>query len=152
VAKETSKKISEQQLLMLEKQYWQAMKDHDTAAALRLTDDPCLVAGPQGIGRMDKKALERVMADPKWQLRDFQVGSAEVRMLTDDVAIVAYKVHEDMVVDGKPVTIDAADTSTWVRRNGSWVCALHSESIAGDPFGRDRSSKPAGVDAEGAPF
>ena len=122
------------------------------AAALRLTDDPCLVTGPQGVGRMDKKALERAMSDPKWQLTDFQVAKAEVRMLSDDVAIVAYEVHEDMVVDGKPVTIDAADASTWVRRNGSWLCALHSEAIAGDPFGRDRGEKPAGVDAEGAPY
>ena len=33
---------------------------------------------------------------------------------------------------------DAADASTWVRRNGRWVCALHTESLKGDPFGRDR--------------
>jgi hypothetical protein len=150
MAKTTSKKSSEQELLMLEKRYWQAMKDHDTAAALRLTDDPCLVTGPQGVGRMDKKALELAMADPKWQLRDFQVDGAEVRLLTDDVAIVAYKVHEDVMLDGEPVTIDAAEASTWVRRKGSWVCALHCESIRGDPYGRDR--KQEAVDAEGAPF
>jgi hypothetical protein len=23
-------------------------------------------------------------------------------------------------------------------RNGRWLCALHTQSIAGDPFGRDR--------------
>jgi hypothetical protein len=27
-----------------------------------------------------------------------------------------------------------------VRRNGQWVCALHTESMLGDPFGRDRSA------------
>jgi hypothetical protein len=37
------------------------------------------------------------------------------------------------------VTIDAADASTWIRRGGRWLCAMHSESIFGDPFGRDRS-------------
>jgi hypothetical protein len=25
-----------------------------------------------------------------------------------------------------------------VKRNGDWVCALHTESLAGDPYGRDR--------------
>ena len=60
------------------------------------------------------------------------------RMLNDDVAIVPYKVHEELTVDGEPVSIDAADACTWVRRNGRWLCALHTESIAGDPFGRDR--------------
>lgn len=40
-------------------------------------------------------------------------------------------------MEGKPVTIDAADASTWIRRNGSGLCALHTESLLGDPFGRD---------------
>ena len=61
-------------------------------------------------------------------------------MLTDDVAVIASAVREDLTVDGKPLTIKAADASTWVRRNGRWVCALHTESLLGDPFGRDRKS------------
>src|SRR5688572_15023772 len=51
-----------------------------------------------------------------------------------------YKVHEAVMVDGKPLTVDAAHSSTWTKRNGRWVCALHSESIEGDPFGRDRQA------------
>ena len=39
------------------------------------------------------------------------------------------------------LTLDLADTSTWVRKNGKWACALHSEAIAGDPFGRDKAKK-----------
>ena len=73
-----------------------------------------------------------------YELKDFSVDDMQVRMLSEDVAIVAYKVREDLKVDGKAVTLEAADASTWVRRNGQWVCALHTESIAGDPFGRDR--------------
>jgi hypothetical protein len=34
--------------------------------------------------------------------------------------------------------------STWVRRNGGWVCALHTESILGDPFGRDKRTVDTG--------
>jgi hypothetical protein len=59
-------------------------------------------------------------------------------MLGDDVAIVAYKVKEDMTVEGKPLQLEAADTSTWVRKDGRWLCALHTEALTGDPFGRDR--------------
>lgn len=61
-----------------------------------------------------------------------------MRLLEDDVALVAYKVHEDLTVDGKKVSMDAADSSVWVRRNDQWRCALHTESLAGDPYGRDR--------------
>jgi hypothetical protein len=31
-----------------------------------------------------------------------------------------------------------ADASPWVQRDRRWVCALHTESIAGDPFGRGK--------------
>jgi hypothetical protein len=62
----------------------------------------------------------------------------EVRLLGGDVAVLAYTVHEELTVEGKRVTLDAADASTWVRRDGRWVCALHTESLRGDPFGRDR--------------
>jgi hypothetical protein len=57
------------------------------------------------------------------------------------VTLLAYEVHEEPTVDGRLVELDAAETSTWIRRNGHWACALHSESIEGDPFGRDRRSE-----------
>ena len=56
----------------------------------------------------------------------------------EDVAIVAYKVNERVVVDGKTLPIEANDSSVWVCRDGEWLCALHTESLAGDPYGRDR--------------
>src|SRR5213076_1501974 len=59
-----------------------------------------------------------------------------VRKLTDDVAIVAYEVREDLIVDGKPESLAAFDASVWVRRGDSYVCALHTETLKGDPFGR----------------
>jgi hypothetical protein len=59
-------------------------------------------------------------------------------MVADDVAVVAYKVKEELTVDGKPLKLEAADASTWIRSEGRWLCAMHSEAITGDPFGRDR--------------
>jgi hypothetical protein len=35
----------------------------------------------------------------------------------------------------EPVSIDAADPSAWDWRDGRRLCALHTESITGDPFG-----------------
>jgi hypothetical protein len=81
-----------------------------------------------------------MMKSATWTLRRFEIKpGAQVRLLTDDVAIVAYQVHEELTVEGKPLTLHAADASMWVRRDGTWRCALHTESVAGDPFGRDRA-------------
>ena len=128
----------EQELLALESEYWQAIKNKDAGTAMRLSDEPCIVTGAQGVGRLDRQALARMMKAPSYTLNDFRIENPQVRQLGDDVAVVAYTVHEKLTVDGQPVTLDAADASTWVRRNGRWVCALHTESVKGDPFGRDR--------------
>ena len=131
----------EKDLLKLEKRYWQALKDGDVDTALGLTDEPCIVAGPQGVSRIDKKQFESMMKEAKWQILNFEIGKDfQVRQLNDDVAVLAYTVHEDLTVDGKPLTLDAAESSTWVRRDGRWACAMHTEAITGDPFGRDSAA------------
>jgi hypothetical protein len=89
--------------------------------------------------QIDRRTLVGMMDDASWRIDDYSIGDeVQVRVLDSDTAILAYNVHEELTVDGQPVTIDAADTSAWVRRDGRWLCALHTESIAGDPFGRDR--------------
>ena len=128
----------EQELVQLEKDYWQALKDQDVDAAMRLTDDQCIVTGAQGVASLPREAFRGMLTDPSWSIENYDISDVQARMLSDDVAIVAYKVKEDLMVEGKPVTLEAADASTWVRRNGRWVCALHTEAIRGDPFGRDR--------------
>lgn len=129
---------TENELVALERKYWQAIKDKDVDAAKRLTDDPCLVAGAQGVGRIDGEKFASVMRGARYTLVAFEIKDPEVRMLGPDVGIVAYKVYERLTVEGKPVMIEAANSSAWVRKNGTWVCALHTESLAGDPFGRDK--------------
>jgi len=128
----------EAQLADLEKQYWQAIKDRDVQAAMRLTDEPCIVTGAQGVARITQKAFAGMLQAGGWTLHSFELTDMQVRVVADDAAIIAYKVKEVLTVEGKPVTLEAADSSTWVRRDGQWVCALHTEALLGDPFGRDR--------------
>ena len=126
------------ELLDLETQFWNSMKNKDIDAALRLTYEPCIVAGAQGVSSIDKQTFAKMMATGAWILHDFLIRDIKVQQLNEEVAVIGYKVHEELTVDGKPITLDAADASTWVRKNGHWLCALHTESLAGDPYGRDR--------------
>ena len=128
----------DKELLDLERRYWQAIQDKDVDAAMKLTDEECIVTGAQGVHRVNRQAMAEMFRNAPYTLHDFELKDAEVRQLQDDVAVLAYKVHEELTVEGKPLTLDAADASTWVRRDGRWLCALHTESITGDPFGRDR--------------
>ena len=128
----------DQVLLDSERSYWQALKDKDNEAIVRLTHDPCIVAGPQGTARVERAQLVKMMGTKPWSVEEFELKDAQVEFLRDDVGIVAYAIHEKLIVDGKPVTLDAFHTSTWVRRDGTWQCAAHTESLPGDPYGRDQ--------------
>lgn len=128
----------EKEILDLEKRFWKTMQDKDIDAALQLTDDPCIVTGAQGVARIDKQTFAKLMTNSTWKLHDFDIKEVQVQPLSNDVVVIGYKVHEELTVDGQPLTFDAADASTWMRKNGRWLCALHTESLVGDPFGRDR--------------
>jgi len=134
----------EKELIELENRFWQALRDNDATAAVGLTDFPCILTGPQGISSIDEKGFTSMMKSASYSLDAFSIESdAKVRLVGDDVAIIAYKAHEELTVDGKPVRLDVADSSTWVRRDGTWKCAQHTEAILGDPFGRDRAGAPS---------
>jgi uncharacterized protein (TIGR02246 family) len=132
---------TERELIDLETRYWNALKDGDVDTALELTDDPCLVTGAQGLGLISHETYSAMMQQATWTINRVEIADdVQVRILGADTAVVAYTVHEELTVDGQQVGFDAADTSTWVRRDGRWVCAAHTEALRGDPFGRDRGS------------
>ncbi|HTE46466.1 MAG TPA: nuclear transport factor 2 family protein [Gemmatimonadaceae bacterium] len=137
-----------QELLDVESKFWDAMKTKDANAAARMTDDGCIIVGAQGVSKIDSKSMGKMTAEGKWELKRFSFDekNAQVRFLSDDVAIVAYKVNESVVVDGRTMPIEANDSSVWVRRDGEWLCALHTESLSGDPYGRDRADTQSAAD------
>jgi uncharacterized protein (TIGR02246 family) len=134
---------SEREIIDLEHAYWRAIQEQDVDTAMELTDERCVITGAQGYASIERDQFAKMMKSERWQLRRYELlGKPAVRFLSPDVAVVAYKVKEEMKVEGKPLTLEAADASTWVRRDGKWRCALHTESLVGDPFGRDRVFKP----------
>ena len=133
-----------QELLEHERRFWNAMRVKDGEAASEMTADNCIVVGAQGVSAIDPDTMARLTKEGDWELEryTFDESTAQVQFLTEDIALVAYKVKEKLTVEGKPVKLEANDASVWVRRNGEWLCAMHTESLVGDPFGRDRTRKP----------
>jgi hypothetical protein len=128
----------DKELLALEKQYWEAIKNKDGGAATRLSDDRCIVVGPHGIGEVDREALAGLVERASYELKTYRIDDRDVhvRAVADDVAVVAYKVDEQLIVDGQATNMQAFDSSVWVRRDGRWLCAVHTEAVAADPYGR----------------
>jgi hypothetical protein len=131
----------ENEILALEKNFWQSMIDRDAKAGAAMTADPCVVTGAQGVGKIDRTTFVKMMEGGNWTLHRFEFRDVQFLHPAEDVAVIAYKVREELTVDGKQLTLEAADASTWVKKDGAWVCVLHTEAVQGDPYGRDR--KPA---------
>ena len=73
------------------------------------------------------------------RIKDYRIDpGAVINRFSDDLVAIAYGVHEDLEVDGKPVKLDAFDSSVWKKTENGWTCVLHTESIKGDAYGRDR--------------
>jgi hypothetical protein len=128
----------EQDILAREHAFWQSMIDRDSAVGAAMTAEPCIVTGAQGVGSIDRKMFAKMMDGGTWTLKSYEFTDVKFAQPAENVAVIGYKVREELTVDGNPLTLEAADASTWVKQGSEWLCALHTESLLGDPFGRDR--------------
>ena len=134
------------ELLQVESRYWDALKNRDSREARKMTEDECIVVGAQGVMQIGPEMIAQMLeGELPYEIDGYAMdeGKTLVRRIGDDIAIVAYPVHEDLHVEGKKVALDAFDATVWVRQDGKWVAVLHTESIAGDPFGRDKRKATA---------
>ena len=133
-------RISDQELLALERQYWDALKDRDARTVGRLTAEDSTIAGASGVSGIDPRSIVKMIESAPYRITGYRIDpqSTRINRLCDDTVAIAYAVHEDLEVDGKPVGLDAFDTSVWKKSDTGWTCVLHTESIKGDAYGRDR--------------
>ncbi len=130
----------EKEIIALEKSFWQAIVDEDTDKAVSMIDKKSLMTGAQGVNALTPSDYRKMAQMSDWKVHSFDLSKINVFFPKPDVAVIGYVVHEDLTVKGEKMTLDAADSSVWVKRNGGWLNVHHTESILGDPFGRDRKN------------
>jgi hypothetical protein len=118
-----------QHIIDLETRFWRSMKDKDPETAKSMIAGQCLVTGPMGTMRVDPAKFAQLTREGQWRLDDFELRDIDVSYPTEDAAIIIYKVHETGAMKGKPMDMEAADSTVWVREGDDWKVALHTESI-----------------------
>lgn len=111
----------EKEILDLEKHYWQALIDKDFDAAISMTHFPCTITGAQG-ARVISEADYRQMltsGDPS-QYSGIDIRNPQAEVVNQDTVILTYSTQ----MNGT----EMLDVSTWVKENGNWLCAFHSEN------------------------
>lgn len=131
---------TDEELLRLETAYWDAIRTRNGRAVAQMTSDDCTIVGASGASAIDPTSIAKMVESAPYTIRGYRIDPKTTRIvrLDDDRVVIAYGVHEDVDVDDRAVSLDAFDASVWHRTDDEWRCVLHTESIAGDAFGRDR--------------
>jgi ketosteroid isomerase-like protein len=114
----------------LENAFWKSLVDRDADAATAMLAPQALMVSSHGAMRFDPPQYAKMLQDPKHGLLDYTLSDMDVLFPSEDVAIATYKANQTMTMDGKELTQDVVDSSTWVRMGGTWKCVAHTESEA----------------------
>jgi ketosteroid isomerase-like protein len=128
-------KPTKDEIVALEKEFWNAMKAKDGKRASQLSGKTALTTGARGVASISKAKMGQMTEEGSWTLESYQFEDIEVVTPTPDIAIIAYKVKQKVTMDGKKHELRAADSSTWVRGPDGWECHAHSETFLQDGKG-----------------
>jgi hypothetical protein len=117
------------EIIALEKSYWDAMKKKDGRRTAELSGKTSLVTGAQGVMSIAKAQMGKMTEEGNWTLESYAFDDIEVSTPAPGVAIIAYTVRQKVIIDGKPQDLRAADSSTWIRGAHGWECHAHSEAF-----------------------
>jgi hypothetical protein len=120
------------EIIALEKDYWDAIKRKDGKRTSQLSGKLALTTSARGVSPIPKAKMGQMTEEGNWTLNAYEFENVEVVTPADDVAIIAYKVKQDVTMDGKQQELRAADISTWVRGTNGWECHAHSETFLQD--------------------
>lgn len=117
----------------LERSFWQSMVDREPSVATGMITEPALMVSGHGPMTFDRAGYTKMANNEQHRLVDYTLSDMDVLFPTDNVAIATYRAHQKMEMDGKPLEFDSVDSSTWVKVDGGWKCAAHTESEAKAP-------------------
>ena len=120
------------EVIALEKSYWEAMKAKDGSRSAELSGTTSLVTGASGVTSIPKSKMGKMTEEGEWTLDSYAFEDVEVTTPAPDVAIIAYTVRQKVTMNHKPKEFRAADSSTWLRGADGWQCHAHSETILSD--------------------
>ena len=123
---------TQEEIVALEKEYWNAIKRKDGKRTSQLSGKVALTTSARGVTTIPKEKMGEMTEEGNWTLESYEFDDVEVVTPAKDVAIIAYTVKQNMMMDGKKQELRAADTSTWIRGSEGWECHAHSETFLED--------------------
>ncbi len=117
-------------LVDLETKFWQSMVDRDADVALKLLCEPALMVSAHGAMKFDHAGYRKMADKGSMVVNSFEFSDMEVVFPNDATAILSYRVKQGVAPrdTGTTTEQDMRDTSTWIRTDHGWRCAMHTET------------------------
>jgi ketosteroid isomerase-like protein len=117
----------------LENRFWQSLVDDDAGAATELLTEPALMVSTHGAMKFDHAGYRRMAEKGPRVLTGYELSDMQVVFPNETTAIATYHVRQTVAPRGEKDRGDVQemnDTSTWIKEDGSWKCAMHTETPA----------------------
>ena len=120
---------SRQLIKALEDQRYKAMCEADAGMLRKLLADTLVYTHSYGGSDSKESYLEGILAK-KWQYQKIERPKEEIQV-HGDCAVVTGQVRIELLVDGKPKTLNSAYTNVWIKGAKGWqMVAWQSTPIA----------------------
>lgn len=126
------------EIMKLETEFWQSMVDGKPKKAAALLTDTATSVAMFGIHHFSPAEYIKMAEQGPAKVTAFSFSNEKVLFPTPDVAVATYEVVQNFEMDGEPQEMTCLDTTTWVRRDGRWLAAAHTETAK-----QDKQSRPS---------
>ncbi|MBF4515832.1 nuclear transport factor 2 family protein [Flavobacterium sp. ANB] len=119
----------ETQIIELEKKYWKGMENHEYETVKNLTQFPCIIASKNGVQSVDESKFKKMFESGDGdKIKVLNISDVETKLISENTAIIGYIIELGITDDKQNSPTKCACTSTWIKENDNWVCALHTEA------------------------
>ncbi|MTH16596.1 DUF4440 domain-containing protein [Flavobacterium sp. LC2016-01] len=119
----------EMQIIELEKKYWQGMENHDYETVKNLTLFPCMIAGKSGLQSVDESMFKKMFESvDSGKIKVLNISDVDEKLINENTTIIGYLIALEIADDKQNSPMKCVCTSTWIKQNNNWVCALHTET------------------------
>lgn len=118
------------ELMQLERKFWQSMVDEDTDTALAMLDEPALMVSSHGAMQFDHATYRRMAEQGPMVIKSFELSNMNVLFPDDNTAVLTYHARQALTPRGRSEEInqEMTDSSVWTRKDGEWRCVMHTET------------------------
>jgi hypothetical protein len=115
-----------EQLVKVEKQSWEAWKNHDCKFFENFLSDDHVEVGFGGL--TNKATVVAGVGSPICQVKTYSVDHFELKMLDKNTALLTYRESQDTTCNSKPVPSPCWVSSLYMKRGERWFNVLYQQT------------------------